>query len=385
MAETLPEVAAVHTPATREGMLAALGHGRTLLIEARDDLERMFVHDRAKAVAAAAEALKLADVQTVASELVADCRRAIAKANPPTPPTGKGRGNKLSAPPDNLDKRRLSDMRAEHDGLDDDEYEAVKSEARAKQQPVTGAALKAKARAKRAAEVQQVADERRIKREGLERSGAWRVEHCSINDLDVADGSVDAIVTDPPWTRATVGVFEDLGRFAAAKLRPGGTLLTMTGTVFIPDALDLIRRGAEGTDLGYAWTLAYTGLGAGVMNCHHRIAQRWRAVLMFTRGRSTWGDGEPRPTYPDLVDAAEDHEDRPGIKAGHRWGQGLAGFVRLVEIAAAPGELVVDVFCGSGTTGVAALARGCEFIGCDIDEAAVTAARERLSACAQDN
>jgi SAM-dependent methyltransferase len=44
-----------------------------------------------------------------------------------------------------------------------------------------------------------------------------------------------------------------------------------------------------------------------------------------------------------------------------------------------PGELVVDPFCGTGTTGLVALAHGRKFYGCDTDPDMVRRARERLA------
>lgn len=43
-----------------------------------------------------------------------------------------------------------------------------------------------------------------------------------------------------------------------------------------------------------------------------------------------------------------------------------------------PGEWVVDPFCGSGAAGEAAIRQGRRFMGCDVSDAAVQIARERL-------
>lgn len=50
----------------------------------------------------------------------------------------------------------------------------------------------------------------------------------------------------------------------------------------------------------------------------------------------------------------------------------------LIENSSAPGDLVIDPFLGSGSTGEAALSCGRSFAGCDVQETAVTNARERL-------
>ena len=51
---------------------------------------------------------------------------------------------------------------------------------------------------------------------------------------------------------------------------------------------------------------------------------------------------------------------------------------RLVEIHSNPGDLIVDPYCGSGTTGVSALKLGRRFIGGDIMPEYIEIARERI-------
>jgi site-specific DNA-methyltransferase (adenine-specific) len=51
----------------------------------------------------------------------------------------------------------------------------------------------------------------------------------------------------------------------------------------------------------------------------------------------------------------------------------------LVYQSTAPGELVIDPFCGSSSAGVAALKRGRSFAGCDIKPEACLLSRERLA------
>lgn len=53
---------------------------------------------------------------------------------------------------------------------------------------------------------------------------------------------------------------------------------------------------------------------------------------------------------------------------------------RIVRATSLPGSLVLDPFCGSGTTLVAAAAAGRRFVGCDIGELAITTTRARLDA-----
>ena len=54
---------------------------------------------------------------------------------------------------------------------------------------------------------------------------------------------------------------------------------------------------------------------------------------------------------------------------------------RVVLASTRPGDVVLDPFCGSGTTGVAALRHGRRFVGVDMDEGYLEGiARKRLEA-----
>jgi DNA modification methylase len=55
-------------------------------------------------------------------------------------------------------------------------------------------------------------------------------------------------------------------------------------------------------------------------------------------------------------------------------------FEFMVQASAEPGFLVCDPFCGSGSSAVAAMRGGCDFIGADIDARAVDLSVERLGA-----
>ena len=56
----------------------------------------------------------------------------------------------------------------------------------------------------------------------------------------------------------------------------------------------------------------------------------------------------------------------------------LALLERVVAASAQPGDLVVDPFCGSGTTGVAALKAGCRFLGLEMEPGYLDLAARRL-------
>ncbi len=65
---------------------------------------------------------------------------------------------------------------------------------------------------------------------------------------------------------------------------------------------------------------------------------------------------------------------------GHPTQKPIALLKRIIE-ASAPGDAVVlDPFCGSGTTGVAAVGNGCRFVGMDLNPEYLELTRKRLDA-----
>jgi site-specific DNA-methyltransferase (adenine-specific) len=51
----------------------------------------------------------------------------------------------------------------------------------------------------------------------------------------------------------------------------------------------------------------------------------------------------------------------------------------LCRLVTPPGGLILDPFCGSGSTGIAALAEGFRFIGIEIDAEYARTARRRVA------
>jgi len=83
-----------------------------------------------------------------------------------------------------------------------------------------------------------------------------------------------------------------------------------------------------------------------------------------------------------LVDDVWDDIPPVNSQAVERTGYGtqkpLALLQRIIEASSNPGDLVADVFCGSGTTLVAAEQLGRRWIGCDLGRFAVHTTRKRL-------
>lgn len=190
------------------------------------------------------------------------------------------------------------------------------------------------------------------------------VYHCAITDLPIEDQSVDVILTDPPYTRDGMAAYSDLSACAGRWLKPGGTLLALTGQMFLPDAIARLSEHLE-----YRWILASV-FDHGNSAIHSKaIINCWRPVLAFRKP----GPGKPA-MIPDLVRSPRSD------KALHPWQQSVVEASTLLQATASAGSLVVDPFAGSGTVAVAAIENAMTFIGGDSDERAVAVTRQRLLA-----
>jgi site-specific DNA-methyltransferase (adenine-specific) len=83
------------------------------------------------------------------------------------------------------------------------------------------------------------------------------------------------------------------------------------------------------------------------------------------------GDGQVVWSVPTPGPREKQHGRHPTQKP-------LALLERVLAASAADGDLVLDPFCGSGTTGVAAVRAGCRFLGIERDHAYVELAAHRL-------
>lgn len=186
---------------------------------------------------------------------------------------------------------------------------------------------------------------------------------------DVRDA--DVLITDPPYTAEALPLYRKMADAARDWLRPGGLCAVMCGQTHFPAVLPALTK-----HLDYRWLIAYlTPGGQAVQIFPRQVNTFWKPVVVLTNGKRDDDRWIGDVTRSDVND---------NDKRFHEWGQSESGMADLVRRLSEPGEVVLDPFMGAGTTGVAALAAGRSFIGCDTNDEHVRDADARLAQVQQE-
>jgi len=181
---------------------------------------------------------------------------------------------------------------------------------------------------------------------------------------EIENGSVDIIITDPPYGKAYIPLYEDLGKMASRVLKDGGSLAAMAGQSYLSEILQKLCK-----HLTYNWIVAYlTPGGRSPQLWERKVNTFWKPVLWFIKGKyeGNW--------IGDVAKSNPNDQD----KQYSEHGQSESGMLDIVKRFVKINQVILDPFMGAGTTGVVALKLGCSFIGIDINAEMVEIARRRL-------
>ena len=197
-----------------------------------------------------------------------------------------------------------------------------------------------------------------------QKDATFVVHACDFRHAEIADESVDIIITDPPYPQEFVPLYEELAKFAARVLKPGGSCIAMIGQSYLPDIVAGMAK-----HLRYHWTCGYiTPGGQSVQLWERKVNTFWKPLLWFTKGDYS-GDWVGDVCKSEANDNDKDH---------HHWGQSESGMADIIERFTSRGCVVLDPFLGGGTTGVVCVAKQRTFIGIEIDKEVATKAEQRI-------
>ena len=179
----------------------------------------------------------------------------------------------------------------------------------------------------------------------------------------VPDESTALIFTDPPYDKKSLPLYDDLAVFANRVLIDGGSLITFLGQYALDDVMQRMTAGG----LKFFWPLCCYHTGKVSQMRFTGIKVHWKPMLWFVkknrRDKLTWVD--------DLIESTQEKDHHP-------WQQSVVEATYFIDKLTKKGELVVDPFCGGGTTPYAAKEIGRKWWSCEIDEKHAATARKRM-------
>jgi site-specific DNA-methyltransferase (adenine-specific) len=178
------------------------------------------------------------------------------------------------------------------------------------------------------------------------------------------DASIGAVITDPPYPRAYVPLYEQLAAALPRVLERGGSLLTIVPHHALPQVL-----AAVGRHLKYRWTLCMWQEAGSHPRMAMGIEVVWKPIVWWVNGAWPMGRGYVKDGFVNS----------PPAKSHHRWEQSLSWAEYCLRFVPR-GGVVLDPLCGAGTTGVAAVRAGYRYIGVDHDPDVIAVARARVAA-----
>lgn len=230
----------------------------------------------------------------------------------------------------------------------------------------------------------------------------WHVVHGDCRDLlrSLPSRSIAHLITDPPYSAHVHDKQRRILRGHRQKVR--STAISFDALPegmrehVAREAAHIIQRWCiVFSDVESAWEWRHALVGAGLEHIREgawvkgspqpqltgdRPAAGHEAIeIAHTRGKKRWnGGGHPAIWHAQIAT----DRNQPGQRL-HPTQKPLELMIRLVLDFTDPDDIVLDPFCGSGTTGVACLRLGRRFIGCEKNGGWASLARERLNAEAQ--
>lgn len=192
--------------------------------------------------------------------------------------------------------------------------------------------------------------------------------------------SVDAVVTDPPYGVAWQSKAAGFGKIANDErpylwwlgeafrvLKPDGAIACFCGYTVQETWRSAIVAAGFTVRSHVVWDKGGYGKGDLV----RAFAPRHEIIWFATKGRFRFHRGRPASVLnvPRV----------PNVLRTHPTEKPVALMRSLVRALTRQGELVLDPFMGTGSTGVAAMLEGCAFKGIELDGKYVRVARRRVA------
>lgn len=175
---------------------------------------------------------------------------------------------------------------------------------------------------------------------------------------DIPDGSVDIIITDPPYPHEFIGCWSQLSEVAARILKPHGLCIAYSGKLHLDQCMARL-----GEHLSFYWQIVFMQT---VMPTIHprKVNTKYKPILVFQNVPAGEKVRAHDRYFIDVIEGEKVEKD------AHEWQQSADGIEKLIDIFTSVNDLIFEPFSGGGTTALVAKHMNRRCIACEIDKKA---------------
>lgn len=172
-----------------------------------------------------------------------------------------------------------------------------------------------------------------------------QVIHSKMEDYTgIAPDSIDAIITDPLYHREHLHLYGKAAEVSARVLKPGGFAAFYCGRLYVNEIFGLL---GEHLRLRTFITLHHKEHFGNVGTS--KLSNDSKYILVYQKSGA---DVDFYTSVPGVIEGTGQE------KGSHVFQQSVSDLDTLIDAISQPGETILDMFAGSGTTGVAAVQKG---------------------------
>lgn len=210
---------------------------------------------------------------------------------------------------------------------------------------------------------------------------------CLEEMKNIPDGSIDMVLTDPPYNIARDNNFTTMGRAGIdfgewdkdadilsyikeveRVLKKGGSFVVFNDWKNLGD----IAKESEKVGLDTKDMIRFIKFNPMPRNIDRRYITDYECAVWFVKPKAKWvfnrqAEGYERPLFTCSI-----------AKGHHPTQKPLYLMEQLIKIHSNKGNIILDCFMGSGTTGVACKNLNRDFIGIELDKEYFEIAKKRI-------
>ena len=168
----------------------------------------------------------------------------------------------------------------------------------------------------------------------------------------IPDNSIDLLITDPPYPKEYLHLWDELAIASQRILKPSGFLIAYSGSLYLDYVMNILSKR-----LSYYWIFAFYHTQNTQLIYARNVIAEWKPILIFQK--------EPIATQENTISDMINFDKMD--KRFHDWQQGALCPAFLLDNFSKQGDTVLDPFAGTGTFPITAYKMNRKAIAIDND------------------